>query len=81
MDDRPHRRYLMARLASERAGLLEALLGLNESMISERPLHDDWCVKDILAHIAAWDRWEERTMRAIFVEHDREHAHGLRKAC
>jgi hypothetical protein len=65
MGEKPHRQHLLVRLASERAGLLEALLGLNESMLTGRPVHDDWCVKDILAHIAAWDRWEERTMRAI----------------
>ena len=74
MGDRLHRRHLMAQLASERAGLLEALLGLDEPMILERPVHDDWCVKDILAHVAAWDRWEERTMRAILGDEEPDFA-------
>jgi uncharacterized protein (TIGR03083 family) len=59
------RRYLMARLAAERAGLLEQLHGLDESALTELPVFEGWSVKDVLAHIAAWDRWEERTMQSI----------------
>jgi uncharacterized damage-inducible protein DinB len=65
MDKKPDRRHLLAPLAAERAALLEGLLGLDESSLTERPVFDDWTVKDILAHIAAWDRWEERTMRSM----------------
>lgn len=59
------RRYLLARLATERANLLGQLLDLNERALTEEPILDDWTIKDMLAHIAAWDRWEERTMRCM----------------
>ena len=51
------------RLVAERAGLLEQLIGLEERTLTESPIFDDWTVKDLLAHIAAWDRWELREMR------------------
>jgi uncharacterized damage-inducible protein DinB/predicted RNase H-like HicB family nuclease len=57
------RRHLLARLAAERAGLLEQLIGLDERALTEVPVLDGWTVKDLLAHIAAWDRWELREMR------------------
>jgi predicted RNase H-like HicB family nuclease/uncharacterized damage-inducible protein DinB len=59
------RRWLVARLAAERGGLLEQLLGLDEPALTGVPLFGDWTVKDLLAHQAAWDRWEERTMRTM----------------
>ena len=52
------RAQLLARLAAERAGLLEQLIGLDETMLTESRIFDDWTVKDLLAHTAAWDRWE-----------------------
>jgi len=60
-----YRRHLLARLAAESAGLLEQILDLDERTLTERTVHGDWTVKDILAHIAAWDRWEDRTMRCM----------------
>jgi uncharacterized damage-inducible protein DinB/predicted RNase H-like HicB family nuclease len=57
------RRHLLARLAAERADLLEQLSGLDERALTEEPVLDGWTVKDLLAHIAAWDRWELREMR------------------
>ena len=57
------RAQLLARLAAERAGLLEQLIGLDEMALTESPIFDDWTVKDLLAHIAAWDHWELREMR------------------
>ncbi len=65
MNRKAQRRFLSARLAAERGALLDGLLGLDETTLTRRPVFDDWTVKDILAHIAAWDRWEEETMRAI----------------
>jgi uncharacterized damage-inducible protein DinB/predicted RNase H-like HicB family nuclease len=57
------RRHLLARLAAERAGLLEQLIGLDEGILTEVPILDGWTVQDLLAHVAAWDRWELREMR------------------
>ena len=59
------RRWLLARLAAERAGLLEQLLGLDERTLTCVPLFGDWTVKDLLAHQAAWNRWEEQAMRTM----------------
>jgi hypothetical protein len=57
----------MARLAFERAELLWQILATEERELSESPIFEeqDWTVKDLLAHIAAWDRWEHRTMAAM----------------
>lgn len=60
-----YRRWLLARLASERARLLEQVLGLDERLLTKVPVVGDWAVKDVLAHIAGWDRWEDRTMRCM----------------
>ena len=54
---------LLARLAAERAGLLEQIIGLDERTLTEVPVLDGWTIKDLLAHVAAWDRWELREMR------------------
>jgi len=59
------RAQLLARLAAARAGLLEQLIGLDERALTEVPVLDGWTIKDLLAHIAAWDRWEERTMKCM----------------
>jgi len=59
------RRHLLARLAAERAGLLWQCIGLNERMLTEVPVLGGWTIKDMLAHIAAWDRWELREMKRM----------------
>jgi hypothetical protein len=55
----------LACLAAERAGLLEQLIGLDERTLTEKPVFDGWTVKDLLAHIAAWDRWELWEMKCM----------------
>jgi uncharacterized damage-inducible protein DinB/predicted RNase H-like HicB family nuclease len=59
------RRWLLARLAAERAGLLEELLECGARTLTRAEVLPGWTAKDLLAHIAAWDRWEERSMRAM----------------
>ena len=59
------RRYLLARLAAERAGLLWQLVDLGKRALTEVPFLDGWTVVDLLAHVAAWDRWEHRAMRSM----------------
>lgn len=59
------RHYLIARLAAERAGLWDQVLDLDEPALTQVSVLGGWTVQDILAHIAAWDRWEARTMQAI----------------
>jgi uncharacterized damage-inducible protein DinB/predicted RNase H-like HicB family nuclease len=59
------RRHLLSRLAAERARLLGRLMGLDEDMLTRMLVLDGWTIRDILAHIAAWDRWEYQTMRQM----------------
>jgi predicted RNase H-like HicB family nuclease/uncharacterized damage-inducible protein DinB len=59
------RRWLLARLASERAGLLEQLTGLNEQTLTGATVVEGWTILDLLAHIAAWDRWENEAMHRM----------------
>ena len=60
-----YRHWLLACLAAERAGLLEQILGLDEQVLMQVPVIGDWTAKDVLAHVATWDRWQARTMRSI----------------
>jgi len=59
------RRHLLAHLAAERAGLLEQLVGLEERALTELRILDGWTVRDLLAHIVAWDRWELQEMERM----------------
>jgi predicted RNase H-like HicB family nuclease/uncharacterized damage-inducible protein DinB len=54
------RYHFLARLTDERARLLEQVMGLDEKTLTGSPVIDDWTAKDLLAHIAAWDRWALR---------------------
>jgi predicted RNase H-like HicB family nuclease/uncharacterized damage-inducible protein DinB len=60
-----YRAHLLAHLATERKRLLAQLEGLDERALTQTPVFEEWTVKDILAHIAAWDRWEDRAMRSM----------------
>jgi predicted RNase H-like HicB family nuclease/uncharacterized damage-inducible protein DinB len=60
-----YRAHLLAHLAAERKRLLAQLEGLDEWALTQSPVFDDWAVKDLLAHIAAWDRWEDQAMRSM----------------
>jgi len=42
-------------MAAQRAGLLMACLGLDANMLISVPVMSEWTVKDVLAHVAAWD--------------------------
>jgi hypothetical protein len=49
------RRRRLARLAAARSDLLHSLLSLDEETLCERPLPGGYTVKQLLAHIGAWD--------------------------
>jgi uncharacterized damage-inducible protein DinB len=42
-------------MAAQRAGLLMACLGLDANTLVSAPVMSEWTVKDVLAHVAAWD--------------------------
>ena len=60
------RRQLLALLAGERAEFLYLLLGLDEKTLTSRPLFEEYTVKDLLAHVAAWDALYQERM-ALFL--------------
>ncbi len=60
-----YRSYLMARLAAERAALMQQLLGLEHHSLVRGTVAGNWSVKDVLAHVAGRDRWEHRAMVAL----------------
>lgn len=65
--ERKHwRRQLLALLAGERTEFLYLLLGLDEEALTSRPLFDDYTIKDLLAHVAAWDE-VHRERLALFL--------------
>lgn len=46
----------LARLETERARLDDTLAGIDDAAMTEAGAHGPWSVKDVIAHIAAWDR-------------------------
>ncbi len=65
-----YRQTLLARLAAERARLLAQVMYLDEEVLTGEIVWGGWTARDILAHIAAWDAWEHRTMRAMVERED-----------
>ena len=61
----PGRPYWMAQLHMARARLLTQVLCLDETALCEQPVVGTWTIKDLLAHIAVWDRWELSAMRSL----------------
>ena len=47
----------LTELARTRAELLAALGGLDEAALDRKGVVGDWSVKNVLAHIAAWEAW------------------------
>jgi uncharacterized damage-inducible protein DinB/predicted RNase H-like HicB family nuclease len=60
-----NRRHLLARLAAERARLLGHLAGLDDALLTGERILGEWTIKDVLAHIAAWDRWQHGAMQSL----------------
>lgn len=65
------RARLLAHLDIERANLLAQLVHLPEETLSHTPImpvqpgQAPWTAKDLLAHVAAWDRWELGAMQDL----------------
>ncbi len=56
-DDRPpNKSALIAVIKRERKNLEDLLIPLSESQMVETGVEGEWSVKDIMAHIAAWER-------------------------
>jgi len=46
-------------------GFMDSIRGIPESLLSEPGVSGQWSVKDILAHVAAWDRETTRVVMQI----------------
>ena len=62
------RRQLLAVMAGERAILLEELLGLDEASLTGAEIFDGYTVRDLLAHIAAWDDFHRERMELVLAD-------------
>jgi hypothetical protein len=47
----------LAELGRTRAELLAAISGLDEAALDRKGVIGDWSIKNVLAHIAAWEAW------------------------
>jgi hypothetical protein len=47
----------LAELGRTRAELLAAIGGLDEAALDRQGVIGDWSIKNVLAHIAAWEAW------------------------
>jgi len=63
---------LLDLMAAERAGLLIACLGLAVNTLSTVPMTDDWTIKDVLAHVAAWDDVHAERTRLVLAGRESE---------
>lgn len=59
------RRQLLALMAGERATLLEGLVGLDEDTLTGVEIFDGYTIRDLLAHIAAWDEFHQERMALV----------------
>jgi uncharacterized damage-inducible protein DinB len=66
------RHHLLAHLASERAGLLRQIIGLDEGTLTGTSVFDDWTAKDLLAHIAAWDEIHAERLELVLTGREEE---------
>jgi uncharacterized damage-inducible protein DinB len=48
---------MLAELGRARAELLAAIGGLDETALDRTGVVGDWSIKNVLAHIAAWEAW------------------------
>jgi uncharacterized protein (TIGR03083 family) len=48
---------ILEELARTRAALIDAIAGLDEDALDRKGIVGEWSVKNVLAHIAAWEAW------------------------
>ncbi len=61
------RRRLLAQLTAARGELVWQILDLDAEILTQSPVFQgsDWTAQDLLAHVAAWDRWQHQAMAAL----------------
>lgn len=61
--DRWGRKGLRALLQRQHANLLDGIGGLHEETVTRTPVCGEWSVRDLLAHVLAWDEYTLAVMR------------------
>lgn len=56
---------VLARVESARAAFNRELVEVGETRMEQPGVMDDWSVKDILAHVMAYDRWTAAQLDAV----------------
>ncbi len=56
MGDESNKDVLLKQMQAQRAWFEQTLAGMSEAAMVETPVQERWTAKDILAHIAAWER-------------------------
>jgi hypothetical protein len=56
MNDKRNKAILIAQMQAQRAWFEQTLAGMSEAALVEVPVQEGWTAKDIVAHIAAWER-------------------------
>ncbi len=64
-DKKLWRKQLKARLATERARFLLQYRGLNEDVLCDQLVIDEWTPKDLLPHIGLWDAFIANRMQMV----------------
>jgi DinB superfamily len=54
--------HTLAELGRTRAELLGAIAGIDEAALDRKGVAGDWSIKNVLAHIAAWETWVVQTL-------------------
>jgi hypothetical protein len=54
----------LAELRRTRAELLGAIAGLSDAALDRKGVIGDWSIKNVLAHIAAWEAWVVQALPA-----------------
>jgi hypothetical protein len=58
---------VLAELSHTRDALLAAISGLDESALDRKGVVGDWSIKNVLAHIAAWEAWVVEALPARMI--------------
>lgn len=56
MNDERNKAILIEQMRAQRAWFEQMLAGMSEQAMVQAPLQEHWTAKDIVAHIAAWER-------------------------
>jgi hypothetical protein len=56
MDDKRQKAFLIEQMRAQRAWFEQTLAGMSEAAMVGVPVQEHWTAKDIVAHIAVWER-------------------------